>query len=685
MAYDKVIDSTLLNAGMTATANAIRAKTGGTTSIKWDAANGFKAAVEEIDERGVTLPDLGDTAAQPSDIASGKVLYDDKGNSVTGTLAESEVGTKVMVGDDIVLAGTSGDTVFSIGGVYGKRYIDDDSFHGFICRAGTNFYIRNAQTSLFGNATPEQVAKGATFTSEAGLLAEGELVEILAGASIGATKDITVKRHNNGTIRIMGKTNWGDVSGVIVRNGAYLNITANDSDFDGIFEIGSSEDANLDAFIQGQVTTIQNENITEVGKGTFAYTDIENVNLPNCITVKNSAFSNCNSLKDINLPQCKNIGDYAFQQANIEELTLPKGEVFGYYCFSYSKIKTITLPIGREVDNYCFSNCSLLTNIHAPLLENISSYCFQRCVSLKEVQFNSLKKISDNAFNGSTNIFYITFSPTEKVILENSNAFLDTPFASGKGYIFVPAEIVDTYKQDSVWKTYKDRIFAIAPTIIEPSQSGIVEQTKSRDYSLDLKFFDSVPEVSFSNSSICEITNKKVTQNGLSFTLNGINLGEENIAIIATTGEQQATLILPIEVIEKLPYEVNNRSTTYGFYLNDNDYYESNNKGKDASYAVCRVTFTLSKETQVYLDCINYAENNWDYGILSNIDTELSLSYTADASAKIYKNFKGLNSSSVQIVTYTIPAGEHFIDIKYLKDASNSSNNDSLQFKIRFE
>lgn len=49
MAFDKVIDSATLDAGMTATANAIREKTGGIDPIVWDAVNGFKAAVEGIE------------------------------------------------------------------------------------------------------------------------------------------------------------------------------------------------------------------------------------------------------------------------------------------------------------------------------------------------------------------------------------------------------------------------------------------------------------------------------------------------------------------------------------------------------------------------------------------------------------------------------------------------------------
>ena len=48
MAYDKVVDSTALDAAMTYTANRIRNKTGGTDQITWDSAKGFGDAVDAI-------------------------------------------------------------------------------------------------------------------------------------------------------------------------------------------------------------------------------------------------------------------------------------------------------------------------------------------------------------------------------------------------------------------------------------------------------------------------------------------------------------------------------------------------------------------------------------------------------------------------------------------------------------
>lgn len=122
--------------------------------------------------------------------------------------------------------------------------------------------------------------------------------------------------------------------------------------------------------------------------------------------------------------------------------------------------------------------------------------------------------------------------------------------------------------------------------------------------------------------------------------------------------------------------------TNYRFALNSNGYYESNNKGVDSSAAVCRVNIHAEKNCTVTFKCINYAESNYDYGLLGVIDKELNTGYS-DTSTNVQKSFKGSSKSSVQTYAYTnVAAGDHFIDVKYRKDSSQSSNNDSLQFTV---
>lgn len=229
MAFDKVIDSALLDAGMTATANAIRAKTGGSSPIAWDSANGFKVAVEEI-ETGVELPELNEPAepeevfsgqeyidgdgqkktgnftiaeelteqdalinqivdalknkaagslvslpeltnpATATDMVADKTLYDDDGNPVTGTLYEyTENTTEVLGGDNVQVA--EKDLYHEGTRMLHLQLIGQTSGTGVI-RKKSWVKVATPLTNL-GDAMPEQVDKGVTFTSKAGLLAKG--------------------------------------------------------------------------------------------------------------------------------------------------------------------------------------------------------------------------------------------------------------------------------------------------------------------------------------------------------------------------------------------------------------------------------------------------------------------------------------------------------------------------------
>ena len=129
-------------------------------------------------------------------------------------------------------------------------------------------------------------------------------------------------------------------------------------------------------------------------------------------------------------------------------------------------------------------------------------------------------------------------------------------------------------------------------------------------------------------------------------------------------------------------YSVTNVTTTYGFTLNGSGYYESNNQGHSSTCALARVSFHLPVSATITFSVINYAESTYDFGLLSEVDEELSTSASADSS-NVYWSGKNNNSSSVQTVTYSnVSAGDHTIDVKYFKDNYTDDNNDSLQFKV---
>lgn len=173
--------------------------------------------------------------------------------------------------------------------------------------------------------------------------------------------------------------------------------------------------------------------------------------------------------------------------------------------------------------------------------------------------------------------------------------------------------------------------------------------------------------------------------------------------ITITPSDPQLTLALDngVDITSQLvqhggtiqdPTVVTATGASYGFNLNSSTgYYVSQNKGVDKSAAVARVLFNLPVRCLVTINFINYAEASYDFGVFGNIDTSLNTNYYAagsggatitDENYKLACNTSTYNTSSVQTITYEIPSGEHYLDIKFSKDDATSSNNDTLQWKI---
>ena len=180
------------------------------------------------------------------------------------------------------------------------------------------------------------------------------------------------------------------------------------------------------------------------------------------------------------------------------------------------------------------------------------------------------------------------------------------------------------------------------------------------------------------------ITGTNVTPTGTQSILEGSSLSirsSDSVKPIVLDNNIDVTSQV-IQQTESESYSVENITTTYGFALNNNQYYESNNEGHSSSAAVAKIDFHLPVSANIVFSVINYAESTYDYGLLSNIDTTLNTNASADSS-NVYWSGKNNNSSSVQTVTYSnVPAGDHYIYAKYFKDNYTDSYNDSFQFKV---
>ena len=130
---------------------------------------------------------------------------------------------------------------------------------------------------------------------------------------------------------------------------------------------------------------------------------------------------------------------------------------------------------------------------------------------------------------------------------------------------------------------------------------------------------------------------------------------------------------------------------SYGFQLNSSTgYYVSTNNGVAKSASVARINMDFESSCLVTIQYINYAEANYDYGMFGKLDTAVatdgltasSSSSSPSDSTSNYQLAMASNSSSAQTISYNVPTGTHFIDVKYGKDDGTNSNNDTLQWKI---
>lgn len=165
-------------------------------------------------------------------------------------------------------------------------------------------------------------------------------------------------------------------------------------------------------------------------------------------------------------------------------------------------------------------------------------------------------------------------------------------------------------------------------------------------------------------------------------TVSGITIKDNGVDVTSQFTQRQG---------QAESYEVVNVGS-YGFTLNSSTgYYVSNNTGVDKTAAVCRVNIYVPVSATITFTYINYAEQGYDFGVFGNIDTALNHNYypagssgatISDSSYKLACNTSSHNMSSAQTLTYSMSAGEHYIDVKYSKDDASAANNDTLQFKV---
>ena len=175
---------------------------------------------------------------------------------------------------------------------------------------------------------------------------------------------------------------------------------------------------------------------------------------------------------------------YAFyQNPTLQTVVLPNVAAIGFNTFqNCTALTSAVFDKATSVSNNMFSGCTALQTVSFPLATMIGSAAFQNAPtgvlafpSVTSVAsgaaaqngpagFDFTKKITipANAFNSAYNFKHLILRSSELCPLSNVNAFTNSPIGVGLGYIYVPSDLVDTYKAATNWSTYADQIVPIS-------------------------------------------------------------------------------------------------------------------------------------------------------------------------------------------------------------------------------
>lgn len=202
---------------------------------------------------------------------------------------------------------------------------------------------------------------------------------------------------------------------------------------------GGDEDAIIQRTISGAYS---NDRITTVGACAFLGCQaLTAIDLPNVTQVNRNAFESCIRLSTINLPKVT---------------ALDRG------VFTNSAIQQANFPLVTTIGDNCFYAAKHLISANLPLVTSLPIDSF-RLSAIQTADFAAITNINRTAFTDCTSLeTLIIRTPSICVISDISIALRGSKIAAGTGYIYVPDNLVDSYKAATNWVALANQIKPIS-------------------------------------------------------------------------------------------------------------------------------------------------------------------------------------------------------------------------------
>jgi hypothetical protein len=195
--------------------------------------------------------------------------------------------------------------------------------------------------------------------------------------------------------------------------------------------VGGGQDHTAeDALVTKSLSSYTNERVKEIGEYGMAWnTNLVSARFPNATEVKYQAFMMCEKLDRVELPKAETIGVYAF--------------------YSCEKLQSVDLDAAKKIGSDAFNDCQALISVTLPAAESIGSNAFFGCTKLAAVYLpgNQVATLGSQAFNSTPMMTSDGWSQADGTILH--------------GKIYVPSDLLSSYKAATNWADYADQIVAI--------------------------------------------------------------------------------------------------------------------------------------------------------------------------------------------------------------------------------
>lgn len=123
-----------------------------------------------------------------------------------------------------------------------------------------------------------------------------------------------------------------------------------------------------------------------------------------------------------------------------------------------SKITSINCPNVTTLEANALDTCTSLVDVQLQNVTTLKNYAMQKCTAVVRLDFQQKISCQGSVWYNCSSLTTLILRGSTMSGLGNKNCFNGTPIASGTGYIYVPDNLVASYKSASNWSTYASQI-----------------------------------------------------------------------------------------------------------------------------------------------------------------------------------------------------------------------------------